>query len=317
MNFLRLNKARTRWIAFILILTVTLTGFTVPVKAATSGTLTLSVTDPDLDYSQTSITRTVGGQDFTLTGGEEFGGLAFDAGGIYANEDGGNSCKLTITIKSGYMFNLDKLEALAQAGNFNIAYTLANGSTGSINKTGISTSGTLSISNVVDVELSNLTQIVLSSTEYAVFNNFELSEIQLIPALPTATTDSASNITANSASLNGTVNDQNSSTEVSFEYGISTGYGSTVTATQSPLSGLGTSSVSASLSSLTPNTTYHYRVVAMNATGTTLGSDQTFTTPSLPVSSFSYTSSTRGRPVVFSRQRLLNYNTGCTSYSCP
>src|SRR5205823_3588438 len=47
-----------------------------------------------------------------------------------------------------------------------------------------------------------------------------------------------------------------------------------------PSAGSGTSNqpVSAKLSGLTANATYHYRLVAANASGTTNGADQTFTT---------------------------------------
>jgi hypothetical protein len=45
-------------------------------------------------------------------------------------------------------------------------------------------------------------------------------------------------------------------------------------------SGSSTVSVSAALGSLSPNTTYHYRLVATNADGTAFGADATFTTGS-------------------------------------
>jgi hypothetical protein len=56
-------------------------------------------------------------------------------------------------------------------------------------------------------------------------------------------------------------------------------YGNEVTATQSPLNGATDLSVSAGITGLNPNITYHYRVKAENSLGTTYGSDQTFTTP--------------------------------------
>jgi hypothetical protein len=94
---------------------------------------------------------------------------------------------------------------------------------------------------------------------------------------PTATTSTASNITITSATLNGTVNPNGSSTTYDFQYGTSINYGST---TQPTNAGAGSSNVpvSASISSLTLNTTYHYRLVATNAGGTKDGSDETFST---------------------------------------
>ena len=57
-----------------------------------------------------------------------------------------------------------------------------------------------------------------------------------------------------------------------------------MTADQSPASGTVNSSVSKGITGLTPNSTYHYRVVGVNATGTSNGSDQSFATlAALPV----------------------------------
>ena len=97
-------------------------------------------------------------------------------------------------------------------------------------------------------------------------------------AVPTATTNAANSISITGATLNGTVNAKNDSTTVTFEYGTTTGYGSTVTATESPVTGATPTSVSKAITGLAPNTTYHYRVVGVNSAGTTNGSDQTFTT---------------------------------------
>ena len=101
-------------------------------------------------------------------------------------------------------------------------------------------------------------------------------------AVPTATTNSATSVTANSATLNGTVNPNGASTTTIFEYGTTTGYGSTVTATQSPLTGTNSQSVSANLTSLTQGVAYHFRVKATNSAGTVYGDDQTFSTTTTP-----------------------------------
>lgn len=96
--------------------------------------------------------------------------------------------------------------------------------------------------------------------------------------LPVATTDAATDVTASSATLNGTVDANNSSTVVTFEYGQTTSYGTSVTATQSPVTGTNSTPVSASISGLASSTTYHYKVKAVSTAGTTEGSDVTFTT---------------------------------------
>ena len=102
------------------------------------------------------------------------------------------------------------------------------------------------------------------------------------PAAPTATTEAASAVTATGATLNGTINAKNASSSVTFEYGLDTSYGTTSKATPHTVSGSTDTAVSLALSSLSTNTTYHYRVVAVNAGGTTYGADMTFTTGTAP-----------------------------------
>ena len=58
-----------------------------------------------------------------------------------------------------------------------------------------------------------------------------------IPGTPTAITGAATGVGSTSATLNGTVNANGSSTTVVFEYGLDTFYGNTWPADQSPVSG--------------------------------------------------------------------------------
>src|SRR4029079_10007546 len=77
---------------------------------------------------------------------------------------------------------------------------------------------------------------------------------------PAVVTQSPSNVTAVGAKLNGTINALGTSTTGSFSYGTTTSYGSTAAPTPSPVTGSSVTSVSATLSGLTPGTTYHYQV---------------------------------------------------------
>src|SRR5207244_553530 len=72
-------------------------------------------------------------------------------------------------------------------------------------------------------------------------------------------------------------------TECSFEYGTTPGYGKTAPCTPAPGMGSSPVSVSAAITSLAPNTTYHFRVVATNGGGKSEGADQTFKTSADPV----------------------------------
>lgn len=98
-------------------------------------------------------------------------------------------------------------------------------------------------------------------------------------ALPSATTGAATPVTAWEESVSGTVSSNGASTDVIFEYGLTTTYGYSVTATPSPLAADAANiPVSASLAGLQCNTTFHYRVVATNSSGTSNGLDGMFTT---------------------------------------
>jgi plastocyanin len=93
---------------------------------------------------------------------------------------------------------------------------------------------------------------------------------------PVATTNPATFIASFSARLNALVNPHGLPTTVHFQYGTTPSYGLT-TAPQNR-SGNTFQAVSANAPGLTANTLYHFRVVASNGAGTTMGSDRTFTT---------------------------------------
>lgn len=97
-------------------------------------------------------------------------------------------------------------------------------------------------------------------------------------SIPLVTTQAACCLSATGGRLNGTVNPNWLSTIVSFEYGLTTDYGSTVTAYQSPATGNSTLPAYAGVSGLTAATLYHFRIKAVNSLGTTYGEDKEFTT---------------------------------------
>jgi hypothetical protein len=103
------------------------------------------------------------------------------------------------------------------------------------------------------------------------------------PSAPAVTTSAASGVTDTAATLNATVNPEGAATTYQFQYGTTTSYGS-VTPASPASAGSGSSAVgeSAVLSGLSAGTTYDYRLVAINAAGTTNGSYQTFTTSATP-----------------------------------
>lgn len=94
-------------------------------------------------------------------------------------------------------------------------------------------------------------------------------------ASATVVTNPASSVTATSAKLNGSVNPNGQSTTWYFEYGTTTSYG-TKTAVSDAGSGTHATNLSATISGLAASTTYHFRLVAVNGSGTTFGNDQSF-----------------------------------------
>lgn len=94
---------------------------------------------------------------------------------------------------------------------------------------------------------------------------------------PTVTTGLCTGTGTNWAIVNGNVTDAGYPPVITargFQYGLTTGYGSTSSTSGS----FSTGTFSAMLSSLSPATTYHYRAFATNLGGTSYGADATFTT---------------------------------------
>ena len=95
---------------------------------------------------------------------------------------------------------------------------------------------------------------------------------------PTATTNAATAVSTTSATLHGTINANGLSTTVTFQYGNNTSYSRSVSANPATVTGSANTAVSVTVSDLSPNMTYHFRVVAESVGGTTYGADMNFTT---------------------------------------
>jgi hypothetical protein len=97
--------------------------------------------------------------------------------------------------------------------------------------------------------------------------------------LPAATTDTAIPLGATEAYLLGTVNPHGQPVDVTFDYGLTTEYGTTVTASPATMNGTVRTFAEAAITGLLPGTTYHYQVKAVHGgISFALGGDRTFTT---------------------------------------
>lgn len=100
------------------------------------------------------------------------------------------------------------------------------------------------------------------------------------PDAPSIAEPAASNVTQTSATLSAAIRAGFRPTSYSFEYGTGRNYGSTSSGTIEPDNSA--HMASSSLSGLRPGTTYHFRVTATNAIGSTSSADQLFTTIEAP-----------------------------------
>jgi hypothetical protein len=100
---------------------------------------------------------------------------------------------------------------------------------------------------------------------------------------PIVSTGGSSNISFSSALLYGHVDPNGQATGYVFQYGPTAAYGQ-----QTPLAPAGNGTIEIKLTQtvtgLAANTTYHYRIVAVNPAGTTNGRDRTFKTAKVPLS---------------------------------
>ncbi len=98
---------------------------------------------------------------------------------------------------------------------------------------------------------------------------------------PTVTTDPVADPETTSATLAGTIDPGGIQSSYHYEYGLDTNYGQTTPVVDAG-SGSGPSSAPQPVSGLDPNTTYHYRIVGSNSSGSILGVDGSFTTDAAP-----------------------------------
>ncbi|HEX2968810.1 MAG TPA: FISUMP domain-containing protein [Bacteroidales bacterium] len=95
---------------------------------------------------------------------------------------------------------------------------------------------------------------------------------------PALTACTVTGITTTSAVLQGTINPNDLSTEIYFEYGTTSNYGSTGQGNNNQITGDYDTTASVTISDLVPGTVYHFRLKAVNQLGQSFSEDRTFTT---------------------------------------
>jgi hypothetical protein len=122
--------------------------------------------------------------------------------------------------------------------------------------------------------------------EHGARDTFVLEVAVEPPRAPAVSTGPASFVNTDSATLRGTVNPHKQGTSYHFEYGPTASYGSRTPAAEIVEPDEAEVNVTEALTGLTTGVTYHYRLVAVNATGTSLGADRVFTTGPPPASAY-------------------------------
>ena len=179
----------------------------------------------------------------------------------------GNGLKVSVAGTAGVLVNLNGIGEISTSGT----YTLLNAEATTLTAADFSLASTTGnfdgLTVGLEVTSGSLLQVTLTGNA--------------VPPVPSASTLAATNVTYSGAILNGSVNPNGFDTQVYFQYGTTTSYGST-TATQDVGSGNSAGAVTANLSGLSAGTLYHYCLTAINSNGISFGSDQTFTTTAPP-----------------------------------
>jgi hypothetical protein len=122
-----------------------------------------------------------------------------------------------------------------------------------------------------------------SAALLAILSALALPAVAQAATKPVASTGGAKQVSYGSAVLTGAVDPNGADTSYYFQYGVTRAYGGQ-TAIADAGGGTHTVKISLAVSGLQPLTLYHYRLVAVNAAGATLGRDHTVLTTKVPLS---------------------------------
>jgi hypothetical protein len=142
--------------------------------------------------------------------------------------------------------------------------------------------GIISGASTIAVDSSSGELYVLENTGFSSPHGPVLIFASSSVTVPSATTGSPVGVAPSVETVAGTVDPEGTDTNYYFQYGVTSSYGQSTSATDAG-PGTTSSAAQATLSALEPTRTYHYRLVATDVEGDQVyGADQTFTTEAAP-----------------------------------
>ena len=153
------------------------------------------VTDSDANDGDNIVERSVDGHTITFSGSSNnlsYMGVdnSYGAEGLYALDASinGNNTRLTITAPAGYSFDLTGLKGMAFTNVLHFELTLADGSTTGFNVT-VDDSSLTTFSTAIN----DVTQVVITSDDYSILQDFNISDVKTIVPTVTDVTSSTAN----------------------------------------------------------------------------------------------------------------------------
>lgn len=134
------------------------------------------------------------------------------------------------------------------------------------------------------VNADHTVKVTVPSTGGNIVTLFDKADVYRVTAggstvsAPVVSSNAATSITNTTAAISGLVTPNGATTSWRFEYGTSTSYGGFAPAPDATVPAGAADAVDATLSGLSPNVTYHYRLHASNSAGSANTADRTFTT---------------------------------------
>ncbi|MYM91641.1 DUF4347 domain-containing protein, partial [Rugamonas sp. FT82W] len=157
---------------------------------------TITFTGSDADYSSTTVVKQVNGQNVTFSGGAGAGGLGIDGtygtDGLYAYQGPTNEVRLTVSIASGYTFDISSFDVGVLSGSLTINLTYGDNSTDTLTVNSLANGWQTLLNSGLSKPINDVKQVVFSSGDFGLFQNFDITDVKAVPHPPTVTVTGAS-----------------------------------------------------------------------------------------------------------------------------